>query len=403
MKTNKLLILALPLLLAISACDNSGSTVKSSEEESISSSEVSSSESSQPEPYSWTEEPIPEKTSEELETEAWENLANFGELLKTKQYSFDVSGSTIPERGGIMGPGARIFSKGGDGSGDVVETVGYIANAYGILHICFNNDYKRMTSTNGYALKTSSLDESIAIVNSLCDDLKIDVSAWTYVGNNSGSAVFKTTSIHVKNYYALLERGDEALSSEYTTIYASISSNGEAVILRAENETGFVHSSIRIGNFGWPIGYDDYDEEDHRVQEFYRQLAYNDFASAESQFDGSYKSNFGYVDPRIVFPTGGNKYYFLDAFEEEKVNDQFTRIQVGFVATGDLTTNYGAQLVEAGWTLVEGTTYRLESATLQDHVYFQVDLDYVPAESTSRPNLYTQGIFYINCYRTNPF
>ena len=92
MKTNKLLILALPLLLAISACDNSGSTVKSSDEP-ISSSEVSSSESSQPEPYSWTEEPIPEKTSEELETEAWENLANFGELLETKQYSFDVSGS----------------------------------------------------------------------------------------------------------------------------------------------------------------------------------------------------------------------------------------------------------------------------------------------------------------------
>lgn len=398
MKMNKLLVLALPLLLAISACDTSGSNVKSSEEESISSSESISSESSESETYSWTEEPIPEKTPEELEQEAWENLANFGELLKTKAYAFDVDGSSIPDRGGIFGPGFRIFSKGHNNGDGFVETSGYIANDYGVLHVCSNSSYKFLKSTNGYALKTNSFDESLAVVESLCDDLEIVANEWTYIGNTSGTSVFKTTSAKVKSYYALIERGDAGASDEYAYIYASISSSGTAVTLNAANETSFLRSSIHIGRFGAPMSDDEDDEE---CREFFRTIQYKDFTSAETGFDGSYKSIFGFVEDKVPFPLNGNKYYFLDEFDDAKVNTFFNRIKIGFVATGDLTTSYGEQLVNDGWTLVESTTYRLESATLQTNTYFQVDLVYEPAESTTNPDLYTQGIFYINSYRTS--
>ena len=142
------------------------------------------------------------------------------------------------------------------------------------------------------------------------------------------------------------------------------------------------------------------DEDDEECREFFRQIPYENFGSAEYSFDGSYKSMYGFVDSKVAFPTNGNKYYFLDEFSDPKVDTYQNSIKIGFVATGDLTDSYGAQLIDAGWTLIEGTTYRLESATIETNRYFQVDLVYEPAQETVNPSLYTNGIFYINSYRT---
>ena len=391
MKNNKLLILALPLLLAISACDMTESTIRSSSQESVSSSEEISSETSKPEPSSWEEEPIPVKTPEELEAEAWQNLSRFKTLLKTKPYAFKVKGSAMPIRNGIMGPGWRIFTK-YNSSGP--NTVGYIANKDGVLHVCTDTDYNRITFANGFAAKTNSLQESIALLDSLYAELDIVEEDWTYISNVSGISVFKTSSEAVLSHYAFLERGDRTVATNYQEVYASITSNGEAASLRAKSNLDFGYSTIFFGNFGSPVLDIEKEDDNKEARTFFEQVPTRDFSACDSAFTDLIRSKYGTIDKdKVPFPSKGNKYYFIDAIEIENLSLPLNNLKVGFIATGNIISSYSTELLDKGWTLVEDNTYKFNDS-------YYIKLECVESENTSSPTIYPEGIFYLNISTT---
>ena len=153
MKTNKLLILALPLLLAISACSNSGS-------QSNQSSQDTSSEEPAP---SRSEEPLPEVDPVERETEAKNAFANISNVLATSDYMIMGEGSDTGYHAPfiVVADGyylTSVFPQLDDGSSYHALTVGYLANAHGVLRIRSwgAGDFG---SPVGYAFKTDTYEE----------------------------------------------------------------------------------------------------------------------------------------------------------------------------------------------------------------------------------------------------
>ena len=57
----------------------------------------------------------------------------------------------------------------------------------------------------GYAKKTSSLAESLQIVDSLKIKLSFNIDDWTYKSNDGTVSEFTTTSLQMRNQYALLD------------------------------------------------------------------------------------------------------------------------------------------------------------------------------------------------------
>ncbi len=384
MKINKVLLIALPLLLAATGCNSSHGGYHYDSEEEHSTTSTSSEGSS--EKKSSEEEPLPSKTPEELEAEGRQAFATVSNLLATTAYRYSGEGSNSYDVSGIIDVGVRLTGR-YDSKRDRSYYYGYFANKNGVLG--FNGSYGYWDfKPNGYALKTNNLEESIAFVENFMPRLELKENEWTYIGNTNGVSVFKTESLSVKRYISFLETGVED-GREYTDIYATINANGDYLQINTQSTIPEISNFIDFYGFGrlW-------DEKDGSYQQpIYEGLFNKDFS--DSGWDFSFQlSNFdSYYTP---FPTFGDRYYFLDwigdPYSWSQIGQVYQDLRIGFINTGNKISDYATQLLDFGYEADPGETTKF---TMSNH---HVSLTFVTPEETGHADLYPNGIFYINHY-----
>ena len=386
MKTNKLLILALPLLLAISACSNSGS-------QSNQSSQDTSSEEPAP---SRSEEPLPEVDPVERETEAKNAFANISNVLATGDYMIMGEGSDTGYHTPfiVVADGYYLTSVSpqlDDGSSYRTLTVGYLANAHGVLRIRSwgAGDFG---SPVGYAFKTDTYEEARQFVNSQQVRFELDSDKWEYVQNEVGNANFKTTDEETLNAISQCFYGTE-VSNKFSVAYAVVAPSGESVTISTDTTMSgrpnyFTVTQLHLNKYRGVTR--ESDSGNWRERQIAENIAYwKNYEVSDSEWE-TYSNwyNFRYELP---FPTDGNRYYFLDWFTENSdvfANDRYTHI--GFVDTGDITSSFKTQLLNNGWELDAGETNKLSRGQ------YHVTLRFVESSACDRPDVYTKGIWYID-------
>ena len=398
MKYRKLLVLALPLLLVISACNSSGSKGGESEVDSVysepTSSEVPHSE--------FSEEPLPEKTPEELEEEARTNFATFTNLFANGDYYIQVESEGIAYTlyhyiaDGYVTMSQRVTAE--DNRIDTFLLAGYMANSHGVMRVrsrYTSSDYRAYPT--GYVSKCS-YEAAKQYVNSTAKRMPFSADKWEYIANYNGSAAFKSSDPEVIRTYIYYEYGAN-IEKDYDVIYASINNSSSRLVLSAETNTPGMTSYMYVVdlkveeylNRGSRVTRGDSYTDDYRS----RQLAeiLKKYRTIEISDDSWHR----YEDVNapydyVPFPTSGNRYYFIDPdYEDLSQYSNNTYARFGFIDTGDITTAYAAQLLENGYQLVTG-----ETSVFYSSAYSQtVKLVYTPANQLSRPDIYTQGIFDI--------
>ena len=387
MKTNKLLILALPLLLAISACSSSGG----------SNSTNPSSSSSEPMPGpSSSEEPLPEKTPEEQEADAKALFSDISRMLKNESY---IARGEM-ENGGNNEPLVVVA----DGfysltqrptleSEELVSpiNVGYLANYKGVMRL--RSSSSDVPSPRGYVLKTESLDEAKAFVEEHTLRMPFDLNKWEYVSNTTGSPVFKTSNAEAIRCFGIYLSGFET-ETNINTLYALLGTDGESLTISKESTLTGRTTYIDFAKMH-PELY-----KSHHITRGDESLEYFAYRVAQTIDEWKYKDidddawywygDFGEVHNYLPFPENGNRYYFFDRVttNSETYYQSYQNVSVGFIDTGDLTSSYSQQLVENSWSNTPGTS---EYSNGNAHV----TLRFVPANECIRPDLYTKGIFYL--------
>ena len=386
MKSNKILLIALPLLLAATGCNNNhGGYHYDSEEEHSTTSQSSESGS---EKKSSEEEPLPTKTPEELEAESRQAFATASNLLATCAYRYYGEGYNSYDVSGIIGNGVRITSR-YDAMYDRTFYQGYFANKNGVLSFNGNQGYWNF-QPNGYALKTNSLEDSINFVENWMPRFALNENQWTYIGNTNGVSVFKTTSDYVHKYISLLETGSET-ARQYTDIYATINTNGDFIQINTQATIAEISNYINF--YGFNNLWDSKDGSSQ--QDCYDALFQKDFLDNDWDFNNFHLS--GLDRNYVPFPTFGDRYYFMDWVGDEWAfnggqYERYHEYKVGFINTGNRITDYAAQLIEFGYQNEPGETTKFVLG------YDHISLTFVTPEETGHADLYPQGIFYINHY-----
>lgn len=384
MKINKVLLIALPLLLAAVGCnDNHGNYHYNSEDEH--SATPTSSEGSS-EKQSSEEEPLPTKTPEELEAESRQAFAIASNLLATATYRYSGEGANSYDVSGIIGTGVRLTGR-YDSKRDRSYYYGYFANKNGVLG--FNGNYGYWDfKPNGYAIKTNNLQEAVDFVENFMPRFEFKESDWEYIGNTNGVSVFKTTSQAVKRYISFLETGTET-GRDYTDVYATINANGDFVQINTQSTIPEISNYINFYGFNhlWD------DKDGNYQQPLFEALPYKDFSDEAWDF-GFQLSNFD--QHYIPFPSFGDRYYFLDwvgdMYGYTPVGGRYQEFKIGFINTGDRISDYASELITLGYENDPGETTIF---TMGNH---HISLTYVTPQETGHADLYPNGIFYINHY-----
>ena len=373
MKNAKLLLLSLPLLLAVASC-----TTKPVNPSNPS----SSSDSSEPEPSSSShyEEPLPEKTPEELEQEALADLSILKRFFDDETYYFKSYGIQTT-RSGIIGKGIRVISYGYyEGS---YHTKGYLASNHGVLSLTSYCEALEASQCNGYAVKTNDLTEAVALVEGYLPKLQFQVSDWEYVSRVNGYSNFQTTNETIRGLYAFYKLGynDPSL---YEKVYLNINPGFSSVTMRSELENTVTYESIEFKYFDL-TKYLDYFW--YEMREFYENLDTREYSDTEWGYN-FYSWHYSFYDGWLPFPTDGDRYHFVESLRVEEFEPYPLRI--GFINSGDITSSYALQLKAREYREASPET---PNVFVTD--YARVELEYVSAAETGRADLYPQGIFYI--------
>ena len=399
MKYNKLLVLALPLLLAISACNNSGSKTNPSEMDSV----YSEPDSSETPSSEFEEEPLPVKTPEELEEEAWGRFDIYSEVLSEGDFYIRVESDDFTyTRYHYVADGYVAWSQNAvyDFDNQHIESyilAGYMANSNGVFRVrsrYTSSEYRAYPA--GYVMK-SSYDQAKAYVNGLAVRMPFTSSKWQYLGNFNGSSAFKSVDQEVIKTYSFYENGYE-VDKGYNAVYASISDSADTLVLSAETKidgfTSFMYLvDLKLDEFlNRGITRDNsYSDDDYRRSQFAEII--RRFRNIEISDDSWYR----YEDINapldyVPFPENGNRYYFIDPdFTNLAYYNNGWYSRIGFIDTGDMSSDYRTQLLNNGYELMDGETNKFYTQSYR----CTVELEFVPANETSRPDVYTKGIFYI--------
>lgn len=388
MKTNKLLILALPLLLAISACSNSGSQSNQSSQDS----------SSQEPGPSRSEEPLPEVTPEEQEALANEAFANISEILANDDFIVqgrsDIGGHTTPfvvVADGYFSKAVFPLLDDGTAYGNAYS-VGYLANINGVFRT-FSSWSGNISSPVGYALKTADYEEARQFVNSQQERLVLDAEKWEYIPNKTGNANFKTTDEETLDaicsyYYGV------TIPGKFSEAYANVAENGESVNITIVgalqgSEMFMQIKKLNLDRYKTPTRESDYG--DYKA----REVAYliNNWKDREiSEESWETYNNYYNFNSYLPFPSDGDRYYFLDRYteNEQAFGNYSNYTHIGFINTGDISNTYRPQLLDSGWTLDEGETNKFSYGNAH------ATLRFVPSAQCDRPDLYPNGVWFID-------
>ena len=397
MKLNKLLLIALPILLATVGCDNSGSR-KNPESDPTSNTSESQSES-QPGPSGRSEEEeLPEKTPEELEEEALTAFNRLSNLIVNGNYFVEVQSSytvTPYHSRTIITEDIFLTYTLVNGTyysdSDYVFAIenGYLANKDGVLRLRARYAQSHSSSEPvGFALKTT-YEEAKQFIASKQVRIPFNIADWQFISNTNGTASFKTTNAEVIKKYNLYETGSEN-TYDYKEIYASIDVTDNILYLSAEG-FGDTASQLMVKDLNLEGGRSLTRDSDPSGDEYYErryvkgllQFVNYDFSSTD------WDTTFDYLINRelVPFPSNGDKYYFIDKIDYNSWNNT-NKNKIGFFNTGDITANYASQLLSSGFENVPGATNQFKLA--DDYSNYTITLSYEAASTN-----YPQGIFYI--------
>ena len=390
MKTNKLLILALPLLLAISACSNSGS-------KSNQSSQDTSSEEPAP---SRSEEPLPDVDPAEQEATAEDAFRNVSNMLKVGDYIVEGETAEFDDEVPLIVVADGYYSKTvvaqlDDGTTKSLQTVGYLANAHGVLRA--RSQWSGSFATpSGYALKTDNYQEAKEIVNSLQKRLVLDSDKWEYTPNTVGNPIFKTTDEGTLNDICDYMYGS-VIPGKFTIAYAAVALDGESVKISTEASLPGRHNYFtarRMDLNKYRSVTRESDSSDWRAREVAEIISYwKDYEVSDTEwYSFNYSSE---ACNYLPFPSQGNRYYFFDRYTDniEMFENSTRYIHIGFIDTGDISESYKTQLLNNNWSLDAGETNKFTN-DYQSNAH--VTVRYVAAADCDRPDLYTKGIFYLD-------
>ena len=391
MKAKKLLILALPLLLAISACNATGGSSNQSSQES----------SSEPTP-SRSEEPLPEKTPEEMEADARVSFTAASKMLKKSNYLIEgtLSNGKTEEPFIVVADNyftmtQRALLDDGTVASYPIQ-VGYMANAHGVLRLR-SPSYGNAPRPVGYALKTESYAEAKEFVKEHTVRLELDLAKWEYVANITGTACFKTTDVNAIKTVTTYLYGVE-VSGKLSTVYAGINADGTSVTISVDADlpgrpTYFTAREIDLDRYLRGVTRES-DDGDWRISEIAGIISR--WQNAEIS-DTEFETFENFYEPRnyVPFPTAANRYYFYDLATDNKeiYDNSYRYFHIGFIDTGDISTSYGEQLLNNSWSLDAGETNKFSNGDRH------ITLRFVPAAETVNPQLYGKGIFYIDFSR----
>ena len=401
MKMNKLLILALPLLLAISACNTTGGSSNQSSQDNPSSESSSSSEPDRP---SFSEEELPEKTPEELKAEAEDVFETVSDVLANGEYFINYDRDESYFRS-CVGKGLFITEHVFLSENNEVTSVqaGYMSNKEGVLRLrnpnanAHSNFYwSGNIQVVGFALKTNSLEESRAAVEAISPRFIFNAEDWTYVSNLMGVSTFKTTNADVLDMYASYEYNG-LYRDQITAVYARLNNDCYSMALTAEGSDGTIElkqlNDIRLRPEHDKAIRGDSERYSSEIGELIRTYEQKDMSDTEWLWIST--RMFSLANGKLPFPTDGNKYWFMD---DEVVTERWEDVRdthFGFFDTGDISTSYLAQLGEgADMHRFPGETNKFYFNN--DGKYVQVTTRFVSAEDTVNPTHYPKGIFYID-------
>ena len=403
MKTNKLLILALPLLLAISAC--SPDTPKPSSQEIPSSSESSQEDPSSP---TWEEEPMPTKTPAELQAEAEATFAAVSEILAHGEYFIELE-KEQRYMYSCIGKGFFVsnYTLLSSDNKFITRQAGYMGNTNGVLRLRnygLNSDNDFIYSTGvhpvGFALKTNTLEEAKAEVENISPRFLLEKENWTYLSNILETSNFKTTNEDVLDMFAFYDFNG-LYRENLTAVYAHLNNDAKSLTLTAEGSS----SQLTIYQLD-SIRYTPRHDKSIRESDTPRPTAianiideYEEKVFADDSWLDIQDDMFYFVRQKLPFPTEGNKYFFMD---NERVVDSGMGLypsHYGFIDTGDITTSYLTDLANSSQIQsIPGETngFYAEWGSL----YIKITTRFVPAAETENPSKYAKGIFYIDLVPT---
>lgn len=397
MKTNKLIIGLLPLLLIATACKPA--SLSSSEEPA-----PSSQSSGEEEKSSSSEAPV--VPPEVREQEAKEELARLFGLVSNGDYTINLTSYWNNDASYYIAdnlyikeyPYSYYYDK-----DDYFASIGYLAVEDGVKALQRKNRREceefRMV---GYAKKTSSLAESLQIVDSLKIKLSFNLDDWTYKSNDGTVSEFTTTSLQMRNQYALLDNL-EGNGNLYNSLTLRIYNNMDDFRLIPDIKDNELQvSGAVISNFGKVKQLPELQDAFECATNWTEAKWYETSVSKMSKLK------------EIPFPTQGDKYYFVDNLNNAYKEDEVSYFKVGFVNTGDITSSYIQQLLDDGYTLdprYEGENSRYARALKYPTYDYEKPQDWSSYVTSANVHLsfddsrasYPQGIFYITFFTENNF
>ena len=397
MKTNKLIIGLLPLLLIATACKPAP---KASSEEPAPSSESSSEE----EKSSSSEAPV--VPPEVREQEAKEELARLFGLVNNGDYTINLTSYWNNDASYYIAdnlyikeyPYSYYYDK-----DDYMASIGYLAAEDGVRALQRKNRREceefRMV---GYAKKTNSLAESLQIVDNLKIKLSFTSDDWTYKSNDGTVSEFTTTSLQMRNQYALLDNL-EGSGDLYNSLTLRIYNNMDDFRLIPDIKDNELQvSGAVISNFGKVKQLPELQDAFECATNWTEAKWYETSVSKRSKLK------------EIPFPTQGDKYYFVNNLNNAYKDSEASYFKVGFVNTGDISTSYIQQLLDDGYTL--DPRYKDENARYsralkyptfdweepQEYSTYAMSAN-VQLSFDNTNTKYPQGIFYITFFTDTNF
>ena len=398
MKTNKLIIGLLPLLLIATACKPAPKP--SSSEEPAPSSESSGEEekSSSPE--------APVVPPEVREQEAKEELARLFGLVSNGDYTINLTSYWNNDASYYIAdnlfikeyPYSYYYDK-----DDYMASIGYLAAEDGVKALQRKNRREceefRMV---GYAKKTNSLAESLQIVENLKIKLSFTSDDWTYKSNDGTVSEFTTTSLQMRNQYALLDNL-EGSGDLYNSLTLRIYNNMDDFRLIPDIKDNELQVSGAVfSNFGKVKQLPELQDAFECATNWTEAKWYETSVSKKSKLK------------EIPFPTQGDKYYFVDNLNNAYKDGEASYFKVGFVNTGDIAASYIQQLLDDGYTLdprYEGENSRYARALKYPTYEWEEPQDWSSSVTSANVHLsfdnsraeYPQGIFYITFFTDTNF